>query len=196
MSPRRPLPAVTLVLLATAVVTLVEIGVLDYAYARIGVPHRWFGALLVASVLGSSVDLPLGQRAVGRTQLACNVGGALVPVVLACWVLTATGAWLPGLAASAIVAVVTHRLARAIPGFGIALPPLVPAPVAALVAVALAPDVAPAVAYAAGTLGTLVGADLLNLGRITRMGAAQASIGGAGTFDGIFVTGLLAVLLA
>jgi uncharacterized membrane protein len=52
------------------------------------------------------------------------------------------------------------------------------------------------VAYVAGTIGTLVGADLLNLRRVQDLGAPVVSIGGAGTFDGIFVTGILAVLLA
>jgi len=52
-----------------------------------------------------------------------------------------------------------------------------------------------AVAYVAGTLGTLIGADLLRLNVIPRLGAPVASIGGAGTFDGIFLTGIIAVLL-
>jgi uncharacterized membrane protein len=45
-------------------------------------------------------------------------------------------------------------------------------------------------------MGTLIGADLLNLAKIGTLGAPVASIGGAGTFDGIFLTGILAVLLA
>ncbi|HEV2170401.1 MAG TPA: DUF1614 domain-containing protein, partial [Candidatus Binatus sp.] len=53
-----------------------------------------------------------------------------------------------------------------------------------------------AVAYISGVLGTLVGADLLNLRNLTDLGAPVASIGGAGTFDGIFMTGIVAVLLA
>ena len=53
-----------------------------------------------------------------------------------------------------------------------------------------------AVAYVSGSLGTLIGADLLNLGRIQGLGAPVMSIGGAGTFDGIFLTGVVAVLLA
>jgi uncharacterized membrane protein len=57
-------------------------------------------------------------------------------------------------------------------------------------------SVAPALAYVIGSLGTLIGADLLNLGNIQGLGAPIASIGGAGTFDGIFLTGILAVLLA
>ena len=51
-------------------------------------------------------------------------------------------------------------------------------------------------AYVSGSLGTLIGADLLNLDKLHGLGAPIASIGGAGTFDGIFVTGILAVLLA
>jgi uncharacterized membrane protein len=53
-----------------------------------------------------------------------------------------------------------------------------------------------ALAYVAGTLGTLLGADLLNLYRVRQLEAPVVSIGGAGTFDGIFVTGIVAVLLA
>ena len=51
-------------------------------------------------------------------------------------------------------------------------------------------------AYVAGSLGTLIGADLLNLGIVGDLQAPVLSIGGAGTFDGVFLTGILAVLLA
>jgi putative Mg2+ transporter-C (MgtC) family protein len=44
-------------------------------------------------------------------------------------------------------------------------------------------------------IGTLIGADLLNLRKIRGLGAPVASIGGAGTFDGIFLAGIIAVLL-
>jgi uncharacterized membrane protein len=60
----------------------------------------------------------------------------------------------------------------------------------------LSRQAAPALAYIGGSLGMLIGADLLNLGRIQALGAPVASIGGAGRFDGIFITGILAVLLA
>jgi uncharacterized membrane protein len=51
-------------------------------------------------------------------------------------------------------------------------------------------------AYIGGSLGTLIGADLLNLDKVQGLGAPVASIGGAGTFDGIFLIGILAVLIA
>jgi uncharacterized membrane protein len=41
-----------------------------------------------------------------------------------------------------------------------------------------------------------VGADLLNLARVARLSPPIMSIGGAGTFDGVFVSGVIAVLLA
>jgi uncharacterized membrane protein len=53
-----------------------------------------------------------------------------------------------------------------------------------------------AIAYVAGSIGTLVGADLTNLRSVQALGAPRVSIGGAGTFDGVFVSGVLAVLVA
>jgi uncharacterized membrane protein len=64
-----------------------------------------------------------------------------------------------------------------------------------MVALLLSREYAPPLAYIAGSLGTLIGADLLNLGNVQGLGAPVASIGGAGTFDGIFVTGILSVLM-
>jgi uncharacterized membrane protein len=42
----------------------------------------------------------------------------------------------------------------------------------------------------------LIGADLMHLGAVEGLGAAVASIGGAGTFDGVFLAGIAAVLLS
>jgi len=87
-------------------------------------------------------------------------------------------------------------VATPVPGVGIAVPTLSPPVVAAVTALLLSRRSARALAYVAGTLGTLIGADLLNLSRLQGLGAPVASIGGAGTFDGVFLTGILAVLLA
>jgi uncharacterized membrane protein len=94
------------------------------------------------------------------------------------------------------VSALVHWMAHPVPGVGIAVPVLVPPVAATAVAVILSWRYAPALAFISGTLGTLIGADLLNLGKIQGLGAPIASIGGAGTFDGIFTTGILAVLLA
>ena len=75
--------------------------------------------------------------------------------------------------------------------------PVFIAPVtAALVALIISPDQSAPLAYICGTLGVLIGADLFRLKDIKQMAIPVAAIGGAGTFDGIFFTGIVAVLLA
>jgi uncharacterized membrane protein len=95
-----------------------------------------------------------------------------------------------------IVALVTHVVARPVKGVGIETPAFVPPIAAAVVAIVLSPGSPVIVAYVAGVLGTLIGADLTNLNAIPKLGAPVASIGGAGTFDGVFLSGIIAVLLA
>ena len=96
-----------------------------------------------------------------------------------------------------------RALARPVEGVGITIPALIPPIIAAALAYLLVPDPVgrTAVAYTAGVLGTLIGADILNLPRIHRLGrlrrsrAHVVSIGGAGVFDGIFLVGILAAIL-
>ncbi len=137
------------------------------------------------------------------TTVAVNVGGAIVPLGICAYVLFHfPGTIVPAVIGTAIVTVVVYRFARPVPGMGIATPMLVPPIVAAIVAYVLSALMggtahhADVVAYVSGVIGTLVGADLFNLNRLGELGAPVASIGGAGTFDGIFLTGIVAVLLA
>jgi uncharacterized membrane protein len=168
--------------------------------------------------------------AVVEEVLAVNVGGAVIPVIFSAYLFTLpTTLWVVTLCGTVVVALVAKLLARRVPGQGVTLPTFIPPLVAAVVARGLvmlvgAPiaDAAP-VAYIVGTLGTLIGADLLNLPPVLRgelvneavfkeagartlvdpdvppeSGERQfiVSIGGAGVFDGIFLTGVIAPLLA
>jgi uncharacterized membrane protein len=87
-------------------------------------------------------------------------------------------------------------LARPVQGVGILLPGLVPAAVAAILALIFAPGEAAPVAYIAGVAGPLIGADLFHLKEIEQSTVGMASIGGAGTFDGIVLSGIVAAYLA
>ena len=219
-----PLIFVVMLLFFIGLVVLfvvVQIGAISYAFDKIGVPPAYMFSLLVLSWFGSWVNIPItrlrseddiydgeivtffGQRYViprmrrrRETVLAINLGGALVPCLLSLYLLTQAQAPLRTVIATAIVAAVTHRLARPVEGLGIAVPLLIPPLCAALIALVLVPEQAPLTAYVSGTMGTLIGADLLNLHRIAGLRAPVASIGGAGTFDGVFITGIIAVLLA
>ncbi|HJY82401.1 MAG TPA: DUF1614 domain-containing protein, partial [Candidatus Binatia bacterium] len=130
-----------------------------------------------------------------QTIIAVNLGGAVVPTLISLYLLFTTGLFVRGLLGVIFVSAIVYRLARPVPGVGIAIPIFVPPLIAALTGLLLAPEHAPALAYVAGTMGCLIGADLLNLHRLAGLGAPVASIGGAGTFDGIFFTGIIAVLL-
>lgn len=132
------------------------------------------------------------------TVLAVNLGGCVIPSLLAAYEMVriaAAGALAAAVASIAINVAVCYQFARVVAG-GIALPPLLPALAAALCALLLAPEMAPPVAFTAGVLGPLVGADLLHLRQIREIAVGVASIGGAGTFDGIVLSALVATLLA
>ncbi len=157
-------------------------------------------------VFGIAYRIPGRQMVRNETVLAVNVGGAVIPVLISAYLLTQfpSSFYLAG-AGVAIVAAITYSVARPIKGVGIATPALVPPLTSVLAAILLTSAIhisgCPAetcrviIAYTGGVLGTLVGADLLNLGKIKNLGAPIASIGGAGTFDGIFLSGFIALLL-
>src|SRR5262245_2934408 len=174
-------------------VFVLPVRILAYAYRKIGVRPRYMFLILLLTLLGQFVNIPLFS--LGRTLVAVNVGGALLPVLLSLYLfshLPLRGRMLIG---TAIVAAIVHSLARIVPGAGIAVPWLVPPLTAAAVGLLLSLRQAPPVAYVSGSMGTLIGADLLNLHRIAEIGAPLVSIGGAGTFDGVFLTGIIAGLL-
>ena len=133
----------------------------------------------------------------GKTLVAVNVGGCLIPLAFSIYLMTHQA--VPGaqvLIATVAVALVSRLISRPIPGIGIGMPIFVPPLAAATLALLVNGDNSAALAYISGTLGVIIGADLLRLPDIRRLGTPFAAIGGAGTFDGIFVTGIVAVLLA
>ncbi len=199
---------------------LVQIRVLRYTYMQLGVSSGTAFFLLFGSLLGSYVNIPIaklgaetmvterevtyyGMRYIvpaltnsPEVILAVNVGGAVIPTLLSIYLLSKNGLWIRGLIATAIIAAICHALAQPIRGVGIGLPIFVAPVAAAIVAMLVSWRYAAPLAYAGGSLGVLIGADLLNLDQLQGLGAPVLSIGGAGTFDGIFVTGMMAVLLA
>ncbi len=218
--PLAPLFFFALVLIFGLLLAALQIGVLGYAYEKMGISGRWVYGLLLLSLLGSYVNIPVAELRGGRTSvpqeftmlgvryvvplvqeqsdtiLAINVGGAIIPTVLSFYLMWKNEIFLRGILGMLIVALVVHALAQSIPGKGIAVPIVVPPLLAALVGTLLSRRAAAPLAYIAGSLGTLLGADLMNLHVLAGLGAPIASIGGAGTFDGIFLAGVLAVLLA
>jgi uncharacterized membrane protein len=219
-------PLILLLMIACFCIALIMLpflllGLMGEAFLRLGISPGLIFWLLILTLLGSLVNIPIyrfenrdlmGEQVVSYygmrfrvprqersrgTILAVNVGGALIPLALSLYLMSKIdfGIYLPILLV--IVTLVVNRLARPVRGMGIGVPGLVPPLVAALGAYLLCPPGLRApCAYIASTMGILIGADLLNLKLIREMGAPVASIGGAGTFDAIFLSGIIAVLLS
>jgi len=209
-----------LVVVFLIVAVLIQIGVLRFAFMRLGISPHAAMLLLLASLIGSYINIPITELPTRQaladqtfsyfgmrysvptlvqwpgTIIAVNVGGALIPLCLSIYLLAKNDIWLRGLIATACVAVVVYMLAYPVHGVGIAVPIFAPSIATAIVAFLVARDDIAPIAYVAGSMGTMFGADIFNLDRIQGLGAPVASIGGAGTFDSIFLTSILAVLLA
>jgi len=208
-----------LVILFAGLIILIQLRILRYAYMRLGVGPGMALMLLFGSLIGSYFNIPItilpgpvrsaqivdffGMRYVvplvtswPGTVLAVNVGGAVIPTLMSTYLVLRYQLWFKAMLATAAIALVIHSMATPVPGIGIAVPVFLPVVTTAILAFILSREYAAPLAYIGGSMGTLIGADLLNLDKIAGLGAPVASIGGAGTFDGIFLTGILAVLLA
>ena len=209
-----------LVFLFVGLVILIQLRILRYAYMKLGVGPGAALLLLFGSLIGSYFNIPItilpaqmvrsgqivdffGMRYVvplvqqwPGTVLAVNVGGAVIPTLMSSYLMLRYQLWGKATIAVAAIAVIIHSMATPVQGLGIAVPVFAPVIATAILAFILSREYAAPLAYIGGSMGTLIGADLSNLDKINGLGAPVASIGGAGTFDGIFLTGILAVLLA
>jgi len=219
--PSSPLRLLLFIMALAFLAGFVQLGLISIAFDKLGLSPESAYILLLCTLAGSLVNLPLfslkSESAVpppippelaqlpffkplpftGKTIVAVNVGGAVVPVAFSLFLIAHNP--LPPfhiVEAVAVVAAIAHTVSRPIPGIGIGMPMLIVPIAAALIATILNPEQRAPLAYIGGTLGVLIGADLIRLKDIRKLGAPIASIGGAGTFDGVFITGFVAVLLA
>ena len=131
--------------------------------------------------------------------IAINLGGAVIPILLSFYFLITAAIQgfdlVPILKTIFLMTIVSKLFARVIPGKGIVLPTLIPPFFSAIFALILVPGFSAPAAFISGVLGTLIGADVLNLRKIKRYGG-YLSIGGAGVFDGIFLVGIVSALIS
>jgi uncharacterized membrane protein len=176
------------------------------------------GTLLILFLIltGSLFNIPLTRKKLVLVQkpyffglfsrpkveshyLAVNLGGAVIPTLLSFYFLFLAknqGFDLtPILIATLLMVFVSKSFSRLIPGKGIVLPGFIPPLFSALFSVILAPSFSAPCAFISGVLGTLIGADILNLPKLKDY-PGFLSIGGAGVFDGIFLVGIMSALLS
>jgi uncharacterized membrane protein len=217
--PKIPLRYILLIAALAMLVMSIQLGALTIAFEKLGLSPDSAFLLFITILGGSLVNLPLFSMKsepprledmpspvrelysrmphTGRTLVLVNVGGCVVPAAFSIYLMAQhpLNIFYVALAVSA-VALLCFKTTRPLPGIGLGSPMLLAPLMAALVSIALDPADAAPLAFISGTLGVLIGADLLHLRDIRRLGSPSASIGGAGSFDGIFISGLVAVLLA
>ena len=124
----------------------------------------------IVDFYGMRYVVPLVTRWPG-TVVALNVGGAVIPTLTSIYLLFRYQLWISAIIGTAAVTLVIHSLATPVQGLGIAVPVFAPVVSTAIVAYILSREYAPPLAYICGSLGTLIGADLLNLNNINGLGA-------------------------
>lgn len=201
---------VLFILFFPVVLILLFLGVVTFSFERLGIAPQLALLVLFLTLVGSVINVPITKRTVNyysdlqfgwfqvpirrESGVAINVGGAVIPLALSCYLLFQVPI-MPALISTLLMIVICKFLAKPVPGRGLAIPMFIPPLFATLFAVLLAGESAAPVAYISGVLGTLIGGDLLNLGKARRLEAGIVSIGGAGVFDGIFLVGVFSVIL-
>ena len=208
-------------ILALVCIAVLQVDLFEIAFAKLGLTPQESLLLLIGSLVGSGINLPLLQlrnREQGfpvkvvvqkvilglapktlsdKVIIAVNVGGCLIPVGLSFYFISLQLIdpikMIIGIMA---ITLLSYKSSELIPGFGVGMPIFLAPLSAALLALVIDPEHAAQLAYMSGVLGVLIGADILRIKNITQLGSSIAVIGGAGTFDGIFLTGLIAALLA
>ncbi len=195
---------------------LLFLNVVTISFGKLGVSPESAFFLLIAMVIGSAVNIPVSRRRIRPVSpqrqsyrqiffyrppevteqvIFVNVGGAVIPVGFAVYLLPMAPI-VSTILVTGIMVIITKWLAKPVPGVGISMPFWIPPLFSAGLALVLSPDNPAPVAYISGVLGALIGADLLNWPNFKKLGSHVLSIGGAGLFDGIFLTGIVAALIA
>ena len=208
------------IMMLVGLMLAVQFGIITFTFQKLGLSTSTAFLLLLGCLGGSLFNIPLfrietspgpeyvesimhgllrSSRIVhsGFTIIAINIGGCVIPLIFSLYLMF----WdqldpLQVAGCITIVTAISYLFSRPIAGLGIGMPFLIAPLTAALAAILINNQQSAPLAYIGGTLGVLIGADLLHLRDIRKIGSPFASIGGAGTFDGIFLTGLIAVLLA
>ena len=186
------------------------LNIFHFGFEKLGLSSVSANIILLSILFGSLFNIPLTrlrrkyvkesyffgmfQRpAIELSGISINVGGAVIPILLSIYLLFHVPLKITAVI-TLLMIIITYYLAKPT-SKGIALPAFIPPLFSAFFSLIFVPHFAAPVSFISGVLGTLIGADILNLPKVaSREGIL--SIGGAGVFDGIFLVGIIAVLLS
>ena len=184
-------------------IVLLVVGVLVY----FGIAHRILDRMrltdkqallfIAAIIVGSFIDIPLKQTPV---QLSINVGGALLPALLAIWLIVKadeTGERVRAILATLLVAAAVSLGSRYLPyePENMFLDPKIIYGISAGMIAYLAGRSRRS-AFIGGVLGIVL-SDIIHMVTIMNLGiSGTTNIGGAGAFDVVIIAGIVAVMVA
>lgn len=207
-----------LLLLLPFLFLLFQFGIINLAFAKLGLPSEVGFLFFFFSLIGSAVNLPLVRKKIEVEEdisfpeffylfyrlpkrifqeriIAVNLGGCILPVILSLYLLS-RAPFFAVVICTFLMTLIAKFLSRPVKGLGIVMPAFIPPIFSAILALIFARTNPAPVAYISGVFGVLLGADLLNLHKLEEVGVGMLSIGGAGVFDGIYLVGIIAVLIA
>ncbi len=214
---------ILLVCLVVIIIPLLFLGFIGAAFARLGFSWIEAVAAILLMLLGSAINIPVWKirREMVRiehdgewgadgyepwdTVISLNLGGAVIPVVIAVYLLfmstgsIGTSMGVPVIVGVCLVAALSYVATRRVEGVGLRVPLFMPGLAALLCGLVFAGGIglsAGVTAYVSGTIGTLLGANIANLPKVRELGVAGFSIGGAGTFGAVFIGCILSALIA
>jgi uncharacterized membrane protein len=220
---------ILLVILVILLIPLILLGVIGAAFTRLG--FSWIAAIAVILLMlfGSFVNIPVYRvkrdmirvacedpsgfdipapcmsQQVWETLISINLGGAVIPVCIAFYLLyrsnqiAGNSLLLPTAVCFVAVAGVSFVATRMVSGYGLKVPLVIPALTALLIGILISGGTGLAAAVpacAGGILGILIGGNVAHLFRIKEIEIPQVSIGGAGTFGAVFLCCILPALIA
>jgi len=192
------LTATALVILIL-ICSLVNIPVWKVRKETIRMPHGEAGQF-------PDMFTPTEVGGIWETSIAVNLGGAIIPVAMACWLLYSASKVMAGetlylqvAVATLIVAAIAYVTTKPMVGLGLRAPLFVPGLTALLCGILFAQGLgltAGVIAFASAVFGILLGANIAHLPHVGDLEVPQVSIGGAGTFGAIFIGCILSALIA
>lgn len=188
------------VIVLLAISILIYFGIADRVLDRLRLSDKGAFLVIAALIIGSFIDIPLFR---GNIDITLNVGGAIVPIALSIYLLSKAGTSKEktrAMVGALLTGVIIYLIGSVLMGQGhdefnaiidpIYIYPLVGGSIAYIAGRSRR------AAFIAATIGVLL-LDIFHLiYLITTRIPGTVHIGGAGAFDSIVLSGIIAVMLA
>ncbi len=175
--------------------------VLSTAFEEVGFNKLEASIIVFGCILFGLINFPIFVYK--NWIIAINLGGALLPTIISIYLIFSRKVIIRSLLGMIIVAYFAYEVTF-VTKEGVTstfpywlIPPIIASLYSIIVSIKNKKKAA-SIAYSSGTIGVIIGADLLHLKELLEIKIKEmtvASIGGASILDMVFLTGIIAVLI-